>query len=93
MDHIISRHMRPVKFGKSYFISRQVSVVSNMISQTLAKPDEMMPHVNDSGKTVFKKQFLFQTGVHGVKRQPCYSITAIVNNTSNRVITAFPSLR
>ena len=37
MEHVNIHHMHPVKFGKSYFLSRNVIKVSNLITQTILK--------------------------------------------------------
>ena len=37
MEYVNIHHMHPVKFGKSYFLSRDVIKVSNLITQTIKK--------------------------------------------------------
>ena len=45
----------PVKFGKSYFLSRDVIEVSNLITQTITHPDQTLTHKNDKYKNKVKK--------------------------------------
>ena len=93
MEHIITRHMQPVKSGKSYFLSRDVTKVANLITQATSTPGQILTHKNDKNKRVFKKNFPFTIGVHGRKRQPCYGIIVIVDSTDSRLITAYPTLK
>lgn len=92
MEHIINRHILPVGKGKSYFLSHDVTHISNMIQQTVTNPDKMDPHKRVVGRKVHKKIFPVQIGVHGYSAKPCYSITAIIDITNNQIVTAFPTL-
>ena len=93
MEHIITRHTQPVKPGKSYFLSRDVTEVANLITQARAIPGQILPHKNDKNKRVFKKNFPFSIGVHGYNGKPCYGIIVIVDSTDSRLITAYPTLK
>ena len=93
MEHIITRHMPPVKFGKSYFLSRDVTYVSNLVTQTTTNPDQILPHGRKKGRKVFKKNFPFQVGIHGYNGKPCYGIFAVKDITDDRLITAYPTLK
>ena len=54
MEHVNIHHMHPVKFGKSYFLSRDVIEVSNLITQTITHPDQILTHKNDKYKKKVK---------------------------------------
>ena len=45
----------PVKFGKSYFLSRDVIAVSNFITQTITHPDQIFTQKNVKYKKKVKK--------------------------------------
>lgn len=93
MEHIIARHMQPVKFGKSYFLSRDETYLCYILSQTILNPDQITIHHNDNNKRVLKKSFPFQIGVHGYNGKPCHVLTAIVGSMNNDVFTAFPTMK
>lgn len=40
MEHIIKRHIRPVKSGKSYFLSQDAKYVSYLVTRTISNPDQ-----------------------------------------------------
>lgn len=44
MEHIITRHMYPVKFGTSCFLSQDVTGVSNLVTQTITLIQNL--HIN-----------------------------------------------
>lgn len=92
MEHVFIRHMHPVRFGKSYFLSRDVTEVSNLVTQTVTHPDQILPHKSDRYKRVYKKKFPYQTGIHGCNGEPCYGVIAVEKTTDNRLITAYPVL-
>ena len=92
MQHIIVCHMHPVKSGKSYFLSRDVSEVSNLITQTITNADQILIHKSDKYKRVYKKKFPYQTGIHGKNGNSCYGVIAVKKTTDNRLITAYPVL-
>ena len=54
MEHVNIHHMHPVKFGKSYFLSRDVIKVSNLITQTIKKKKNL----------VWKRKFPYQTNTY-----------------------------
>ena len=91
MEHIIIRHMPPVKFEKSYFLSRDVTYVSNLVTQTTTNPDQILPHGRKKGRKVFKKKFPFQVGKHSYNGKPCYGTFAVKDITDNRLITPYPT--
>ena len=93
MEHIITRHMPPVKFGNSYFLSRDVTYVYDLLTQTTTNPDQILPHGRKKGRKVFKKNFPFQVGIHGYNGKPCYGIFAVKDITDDRLITAYPTLK
>ena len=93
MEHIIKRHIRPVKSGKSYFLSQDAKYVSYLVTRTISNPDQILTYRGDKSKEVMKKIFPFQIGVHGCNGKPCYSITAVVDTMNNHVITAYPTLK
>ena len=90
MEHVIIRHMHPVKSGKSYFLSRDVIEVSNLVMQTITHPDQILSHKSDKYKRVKKKKFPYQTGIHGCNSKPCYGVIVVEKTTDNRLITAYP---
>ena len=92
MEHIITRHMLPVKFGKSYFLSRDVTYIY-LVTHTTTNPDQTLPHGRKKDRKVFKKNFPFQVGVHGCNGKPCYGIFAVKDTTDDRLITAYPTLK
>ena len=91
MEHVISRHVQPVKTGRSYFLSQDEKYISDIINQSTANPDSRVPHKGAKFKRVLQKRFPFQTGVHGKSGKPCYGVTVIRDKTDNRLITAFPT--
>lgn len=93
MEHIIKRHIRPVKSGKSYFLSQDAKYVSYLVTRTISNPDQILTYRGDKSKEVMKKIFPFQIGVHGCNGKPCHSITAVVDTMNNHVITAYPTLK
>ena len=93
MEHIIKRHIRPVKSGKSYFLSQDAKYVSYLVTRTISNPDQILTYRGDKSKEVMKKIFPFQIDVHGCNGKPCYSITAVVDTMNNHVITAYPTLK
>ena len=92
MQHVIDRHMHPVESGKSYFLSRDVSEVSNLITQTITNPDQVLIHKSDKYKRVYKKKFPYQTGIHGKNGNSCFGVIAVKKTTDNHLITAYPVL-
>ena len=92
MEHVIIRHIHPVKFGTSYFLSRDVIEVSNLVTQTITHPDQILTHRSDNYKRIYKKKFPYQTGIHGRNGKPCYGVIAVAKTTDNRLITAYPVL-
>ena len=93
MEHIIKRHIRPVKSGKSYFLSQDAKYVSCLVTRTISNPDQILPHRGGNSKEVIKKVFPLQIGVHGYNGKACYSITAVIDTMNNQVITAYPTLK
>ena len=94
MEHVIARHMLPVKPRISYFLSHDETVVCDMVTQTIAKPDEIRAHNSgDINRRVLKKTFPFQIGVRGINGKPCYALIAIVRTTNNDLITAYPTMK
>ena len=92
MEHVIARHMLPVKPRTSYFLSHDETAVCAMVAQTIAKPDAIRAHNSgDINRRVLKKIFPFQIGVHGINGKPCYALSAIVRN--NDLITAYPTMK
>ena len=92
MEHVIIRHMHPIKSRKSYFLSRDVIEVSNLVMQTITHPDQILTHKSDKYKRVKKKKFPYQTGIHGCNSKPCYGVVVVEKTTDNRLITAYPVL-
>ena len=94
MEHVIARHMLPVKPRKSYFLSHDETAVCDMVAQTIAKPDEIRAHNSgDINRRVLKKTFPFQIGVLGNNGKPCYALIAIVRTRNNDLITAYPTMK
>lgn len=94
MEHVIARHMLPVKPRNSYFLSHDKTAVCDIVMQTIAKPDELRTHKSgDINRRVLKKTFPFQIGVHGINGKPCYALIAIVWTMNNDLITAYPTLK
>ena len=93
MEHIIKRHVLPVKLGKSYFLSRDVTYISNIIAQTISNPDQLLPHRDDVKKEIYKKVFPMQIGIHGINGKPCYAVTCVVKAIGKQLVTAYPTLK
>lgn len=94
MEHVIAHHMLPVKPRNSYFLSHDETVVCDVVTQTIAKPDEIRAHNSgDINRRVLKKTFPFQIGVYGINGKPCYALIAIVRTTNNDLITAYPTMK
>ena len=92
MEHIFQKHMLPTaRQGASYFLSRDRQTVRGMVTETLETPDEVTPHRSRRDRTVLKKTFPTQVGVHGITNAACYSVTVIVYTQSNILITGFPT--
>lgn len=93
MEHVVKRHMLPVPYGKSFFISSDVNDVCNMVEEAIKRPDQKFPHRDDGGKKVYKKNFGRQVGVLGYSQKKCYWVTVILDYKSNAIITAFPTVK
>lgn len=93
MEHVVKRHMLPVPYGKSFFLSTDVKDVCNMVEEAIKRPDQTFPHRDDEGKKVFKKNFGRQIGILGYSQKECYCVTVILDNRSNALITAFPTVK
>ena len=92
MEHIFQEHMLPTaRQGASYFLSRDRQTVRGMVTETLETPDEVTPHRSKRDRTVLKKTFPTQVGVHGITKAACYSVTVIVYTQSNILTTGFPT--
>ena len=92
MEKIIQKHMLPTaREGASYFLSRDRQTVRGMVTETLKTPDEVKPHRSRRDRTVLKKTFPTQVGVHGITKAACYSVTVVVYTHSNILITGFPT--
>ena len=92
MEHIFQEHMLPTaRQGASYFLSRDRQTVRGMVTETLETPDEVTPHRSRRDRTVLKKTFPTQVGVHCITNAACYSVTLIVYTQSNILITGFPT--
>lgn len=93
MEHIFQEHMLPTaRQGASYFLSRNRQTVRGMVTETY-ETGEVTPHncKSRSDRTVLKKKFPTQVGVHGITNAACYSVTVIVDTQSNILITGFPT--
>ena len=91
MEHIFQDHMLPTaRQGASYFLSRDRQTVRGMVTET-HETGEVTPHKSGSDRTVLKKKFPTQVGVHGITNAACYSVTVIVDTQSNILITGFPT--
>ena len=53
MEHIVTHHMPPVKSGKSYFLSGDKTEVCNLVTQTIAHPDQRLNHRKDRDKRMW----------------------------------------
>ena len=92
MEHIFQEHMLPTaRQGASYFLSRDRQTVRGMVTETHETPDEVTPHRSRRDRTVLKKTFPTQVGVHGITKAACYSVKVIVYTQSNMLITGFPT--
>ena len=92
MEHIFQDHMLPTaREGASYFLSRDRQTVRGMVTETLETPGEVTPHKSRRDRTVLKKTFSTQVGVHGITKAACYSVTVIVYAQSSILITGFPT--
>lgn len=89
--YIIKKHMTPVLYGKSYYLSSNVNEIENMILQTVKYPDLTRPHWDGSGKIVYFKKFPKVIGIHGMKRTYCKRMVVVVRNFNNEIITAYPT--
>jgi len=93
MDHVLKGHMLPTPHGKSYFISNDVKEVCDIVMETIRRPDQAFPHRSEVGRKVLKKLFGKQVGVSGVSQKRCYCVTVILNDATNALITAFPTVK
>ena len=92
MEHIFQEHMLPTaREGATYFLSRDRQTVRGMVTETHETPDKVTPHRSRRDRTVLKKTFPTQVGVHGITKTACYSVTVIVYAQSNILITGFPT--
>ena len=92
VEDIIKKHTLPVQNGKSYYMSRDIKYLKNIILQTVANPDQRRRHQDNRRKSVLLKRYPEQIGIHGSTGRPCYAIVVILRNTNNQIITAYPSL-
>lgn len=93
MEHVLTRHMFPARHGKSYFISNDAKEVCHMVMEAIRRPDRAFPHSFKVGRKVLKKLFERQIGVKGVSQEKCYCVTVILDDASNALITAFPTVK
>ena len=71
--------------------SQMTSIVCRIVVLTQERPDQVSPHRSRPDRMVFRKKFSIQVVVNGKTRKACYSVTVIVDISSNTFITAFPS--
>lgn len=93
IEHVVKRHMLPIPYGKSYFISSDVNNVCSMVAEVITRSDQTCPHRDDEGKTVHKKNFGRQVGVLGYSQKKCYCVTVIWDDRRNALVTAFPTVK
>lgn len=89
--YIIEKHMRPVPYGKSYYLSTDFNCIEKMILQTVENPDRRRPHWDGPGKTVYFKKYPMVIGIHGMRRTCCKIMVVVVSNFNNKIITAYPT--
>ena len=92
VEDIIKKHTLPVQNGKSYYMSRDIKYLKNIILQTVANPDQRRRHQDNRRKSVLLKKYPEQIGMHGFTGRPCHTIVVILLNINNQIITAYPSL-
>ena len=92
VEDIIKKHTLLVKNHKSYYMSRNIKYLKNIILQTVANPDQRRRHQDNRRKSVLLKKYPEQIGMHGFTGRPCHTIVVILLNINNQIITAYPSL-
>lgn len=92
VEDIIMEHTFPVENGKSYYMSRDIKYLKNIILQIVANPDQRRRHQDNRRKSVLLKRYPEQIRTHGFTGRPCHTIVVILLNINNQIKTAYPSL-
>ena len=86
------KHTFPVENGKSYYMSRDIKYLKNIILQIVANPDQRRRHQDNRRKSVLLKRYPEQIRTHGFTGRPRHTIVVILLNINNQIKTAYPSL-